>query len=70
MQVDTMGYAVTANEAAGNAVKAEGAGYGGWWALETQNDPFLACTVAAERTERIELVTGIAVAFARNPMNV
>ncbi|MCK9249109.1 MAG: TIGR03617 family F420-dependent LLM class oxidoreductase [Solirubrobacteraceae bacterium] len=70
MQVDTNDYATTASDAAANAVAAERAGYGGWWALETQNDPFLACAVAAERTERIELVTGIAVAFARNPMTV
>ena len=45
-------------------------GYDGWWASETQIDPFLACAVAAERTERLELGTAIAVAFARNPMSV
>jgi probable F420-dependent oxidoreductase len=52
------------------ATTAEEAGYDGWWAVETQIDPFLACAVAAERTQRVELGTGIAVAFARNPMTV
>ena len=45
-------------------------GYDGWFAFETQIDPFLACAVAAERTETIEIGTAIAVAFARNPMTV
>jgi probable F420-dependent oxidoreductase len=35
---------------------------------ETSHDPFLPLVVAAERTKRMELVTSIAVAFARNPM--
>jgi probable F420-dependent oxidoreductase len=38
--------------------------------VETQIDPFLASTVAAERTEQVEIGTAIAVAFARNPMTV
>ena len=35
---------------------------------ETAHDPFLPLAIAAEHTERIELATGIAVAFARTPM--
>lgn len=45
-------------------------GFDALWASETQHDPFLALTLAAEHTERIELGTAIAVAFARNPMSV
>lgn len=52
------------------AREAEAAGYDGAWVAETSHDPFLPMAVAAEHTERIELGTGIAVAFARNPMNL
>ena len=37
---------------------------------ETDHDPFLPLLLAAEHTERIELGTAIAVAFARNPMTL
>ncbi len=48
----------------------EDAGYAGAWTAEIKNDPFLPLLRAAEPTERLELGTGIAVAFARNPMLV
>jgi probable F420-dependent oxidoreductase len=70
MQVEMSHYAATLDEAASMAAKAESLGYDGWWSHETQIDAALACAVAAERTERIRLGTGIAVAFARNPMTV
>jgi probable F420-dependent oxidoreductase len=70
MKVDAGQYAPSVDAAAGAAVAAEREGYDGWWAFETQIDPFLGCAVAAERTERIELGTSIVVAFARNPMTV
>jgi probable F420-dependent oxidoreductase len=70
MLVDSSAYAPTVDAAAAGAAAAEAGGYDGWHAIETQNDPFLACAVAAERTERARLATGIAVAFARNPMTV
>jgi probable F420-dependent oxidoreductase len=70
MKVDAGGYAPTVDAAAAAAKDAEDAGYDGWFAVETQVDPFIACALAAERTERLEIGTGIAVAFARNPMNV
>ena len=40
------------------------------WTAETSHDPFFPLLLAAEATERIELGTGIAVAFARNPMTL
>ncbi len=56
--------------AADAAATQEAAGFDGLWAAETNHDPFLALTLAATSTERIELGTGIAVAFARSPMTV
>lgn len=52
------------------AQQAERVGYDGFWAPETNHDPFLPLVLAAEHTQRIKLGTGIAVAFARNPMNL
>ena len=48
----------------------EAQGYAGAFSAEINNDPFLPALLAAEHSERIELTTAIAVAFARNPMNV
>jgi probable F420-dependent oxidoreductase len=70
MKIDAGGYCSSVDQAGDAASAAEGAGYDGWWAAETQIDPFLGCAVAAERTERVDLGTGIAVALARNPMTV
>jgi probable F420-dependent oxidoreductase len=53
-----------------SARQAEDLGYDGVWTAETAHDPFLPLVLAAEHTERIKLGTGIAVAFARNPMNL
>ncbi|MDA8341625.1 MAG: TIGR03617 family F420-dependent LLM class oxidoreductase [Actinomycetota bacterium] len=60
---DPGGVAATAREL-------EAAGYAGAWAAETAHDPFLPLVQAAEHTSTLELGTGIAVAFARNPMNL
>ncbi len=48
----------------------EALGYDGLWAAETAHDPFVLLAQAATATARVELGTGIAVAFARNPMNL
>ena len=56
---------------AGNhAAEQEAAGYDGLITAETSHDPFLPLLVAAQHTEKIELATGIAVAFARSPMTL
>ena len=55
---------------AATARAAEQAGYDGAWTPETNHDPFLTCVVAAEHSERLEVGTAIAVAFARNPMTM
>jgi probable F420-dependent oxidoreductase len=57
-------------KAAKAAQRVEAQGYDGAWSAETQHDPFLPLLLAAEHTSRLELGTGIAVAFARNPMTV
>jgi probable F420-dependent oxidoreductase len=56
--------------AGAGAREAEAAGYDGIWSAETSHDPFFPLLLAAEHTETVELGTGIAVAFARNPMNL
>lgn len=46
----------------------ENAGVAGLWTAETSHDPFLPLALAAASTERLELGTAIAVAFARSPV--
>ncbi|MGE0794749.1 MAG: LLM class F420-dependent oxidoreductase [Acidimicrobiia bacterium] len=55
---------------AGTARAAETQGYDGLFTSETSFDPFLPLVLAAEHTERVELMTCIAVAFARSPMTL
>jgi probable F420-dependent oxidoreductase len=69
MKIDgSISLAISSSAAAARA--AEQAGYDGAWTAETNHDPFLACVVAAEHSERLEIGTSIAVAFARNPMTM
>jgi probable F420-dependent oxidoreductase len=55
---------------ADGAAAIEAAGYDGVVAAETKHDPFVSLTGAAMRTERVSLMTAIAVAFARSPMTI
>jgi probable F420-dependent oxidoreductase len=52
------------------AARAERLGCDGIMVPEVAHDPFLPLALAAAATTRIRLATGIAVAFARNPMTV
>jgi probable F420-dependent oxidoreductase len=71
MKIDApFGMEFSLDTAAGTARAAEAAGYDGLWSLEAAHDPFLPLLLAAEHTERLELGTGIAVAFARTPMTL
>jgi len=56
--------------AAADAEAAEAEGYDGAFTGEVSNDPFLPLALAATSTERIDLGTSIAVAFARSPMSL
>jgi probable F420-dependent oxidoreductase len=63
------GLPVTSPVEAGPAARRlEALGYDGAFTFEGRHDPFLPIALAAEHTERIELATAIAVAFARSPM--
>ncbi len=50
--------------------RAEALGADGLFTGETQHDPFLPLALAAEHTTRIELGTGVAIAFGRSPLTV
>ncbi|HUI04253.1 MAG TPA: LLM class F420-dependent oxidoreductase [Acidimicrobiales bacterium] len=64
------GIGLDPSDAIDTARRVEADGFDGLWCAETSHDPFLALMLAAEHTERVELGTGIAVAFARNPMSM
>ncbi|HEX5321167.1 MAG TPA: TIGR03617 family F420-dependent LLM class oxidoreductase, partial [Stellaceae bacterium] len=49
---------------------AEADGYDGIVTMENKHEPFLALAVAGAATDRIELHTSVAIAFARTPMAV
>ncbi len=52
------------------AAEKEAAGFDAAYTVEMSHDPFLPVAMATQSTSTIELGTSIAVAFARNPMNV
>ena len=57
--------------AAGTLFRAlESAGYDGASTFETNHDPFIPLALAAQQTSSLHLGTAVAIAFARNPMNV
>src|SRR6185503_12934081 len=48
----------------------EEVGYDRAFSFEAKHDPFVALAVAGEHTNRIQLGTAIAIAFARTPMTL
>ena len=52
------------------AQELEEMGYSGVMTAETSHDPFFPLLVAAQNTQRVDLMTSIAVAFARSPMTL
>ena len=48
----------------------EATGYDGAFTFEGPHDPFLPLVLAADATERLELTTAVAIAFARSPMTL
>lgn len=58
----------TLQEAQSDAQQLEALGYDAIFTNESKHDPFVMTALAAERTTTIELMTYIAVAFARTPM--
>lgn len=52
------------------AANAERLGFDGIWCAEIAHDPLLPLAAAATTTQKVTLGTGIALAFARNPMSL
>ena len=52
------------------ARKLEADGYDGGTTAEMGHDPFFPLLLAAQATERLEVATGVAIAFARTPMTL
>src|SRR2546426_2349881 len=48
--------------------EAEALGYDAVIAVETQHDPYLALAIAAQEPSKLELGTGIALAFTKSPV--
>jgi probable F420-dependent oxidoreductase len=61
---------VDLNTVAKKAKWLETIGYDGVFSFEGSHDPFLPLVLAAEHTNDVEILTSIAVAFARNPMTL
>ncbi len=55
-------------DAGAEARRLEELGYDGAFTFEGPHDPFFPLVVAAQHTERLELATAVAIAFARSPM--
>ena len=55
-------------KAGAQARQLEEMGFSGIQTAETAHDPFLPLAFAAQQTSKVDLITGIAVAFARTPM--
>jgi probable F420-dependent oxidoreductase len=68
MKLDTMLAMGPLDRVGGVAKRAEEMGFSGIFTAEAVQTPFLSHAVAALATERVELGTAIAVAFARSPM--
>ncbi|NNE73706.1 MAG: TIGR03617 family F420-dependent LLM class oxidoreductase [Acidimicrobiales bacterium] len=60
----------TIADAGAQAAHLEALGYDGGMVAELASDPFLPLVAAGASTERLQLGTGIAVAFARSPMTL
>ncbi len=67
MKIDA-GLLNSLGEVPARARELEAQGFDGLVSAELSSDPFFPLLLAAEHTERIELMTSIAVAFSRNPM--
>jgi probable F420-dependent oxidoreductase len=58
------------DDVAATAQDIEARGYSALWASEVAHDPFLQLLAAGQATERLQVGTAIAVAFARSPMTL
>jgi len=70
MKVGTGTNAKTVAEIRMAAGRIEGLGYDVIASSESGHNPFLPLVLAAEHTERVQLLTSIALAFVRSPMDM
>jgi probable F420-dependent oxidoreductase len=70
MKIDAGLIAANLAEVPARARELEAQGYDGCVSAEIASDPFFPLLLAAEHTTRLELMTSIAVAFARSPMTL
>ena len=70
MKIDAGLIAADLAEVPARARELEAQGFDGCVTAEIASDPFLPLLLAAEHTTRLELMTSIAVAFARSPMTL
>ena len=70
MKVYTVAPLEDPREARDTFRRLEEIGYDGAFSFEAKHDPFLPLVLAAEHTRNLRLGTAIAIAFARNPMNL
>ena len=70
MKVDAPLVATALDRVPAAARRIEADGFDGAYTFEGPHDPFLPLMLAAEHTVRIELMTAVAIAFARSPMTV
>ena len=68
MELDIIAHPRGLSTSQDHARQLEEAGFGSIWWTESGRSAYLACTASALVTERIQIGTGIAVAFARSPM--
>ncbi len=69
MKVDA-GIGWELDQAGARARAFEDMGFSGVFTWETAHDPFFPLLLAAQQTEKVDLITAIAVAFSRNPMSL
>ncbi len=67
VKIDTQITNFDLSRVAGEARRFEEMGFDGVWSFEANHDPFLPLGLAAQATQRLEIGTNIAVAFARSP---
>ncbi|MGH8978410.1 MAG: TIGR03617 family F420-dependent LLM class oxidoreductase, partial [Acidimicrobiia bacterium] len=70
MKIDAALTTTNLDDVAGHAQRLEALGYDGIFTFEGPHDPFFPLLLASEHTERLELTTAVAIAFARSPMTL
>lgn len=68
MELDIIAHPKSLRESQRHAQEVEAAGFGAIWWTDSGRSAYLAATASALGTERLQIGTGIAVAFPRSPM--